>query len=170
MSEGYARAALRLSELPADDRSWLLERLSEPDRRNLAGLVERILDTDKAPPAPAPSAAQDPVGAELLVERASALRVAEALRGEPEWLVALLLARRDWPWARDLVDGFEPDRVSRLRALAHGVDASAGRRVFDAAVAALAHKLESIAPELARPNAFDALVARLAGTLLEGRR
>jgi hypothetical protein len=167
MTDGFARAAVRLAELAPEDRGWLLGQLSPAQRERLSSLVERVLARgESAPGEPAgePTSPRAPLGPEEVVARAGAAQVALALDGEPEWIVALLLARRTWNWSRDYLDRLDAREVERLRAATRRVDAAASPQVFEAAVAALARKLERVAPELVERTAFDSVVARLTGT------
>jgi len=68
---------------------------------------------------------------EAALARASAADVAEALRDEPDWLVALVLAKRRWPWDSDYLARLEPARLescARSRALSARCQATRVRR------------------------------------------
>jgi len=166
----YALAA-RLGEIAPADREWLLGQLSAQERQRVSDMMS-ALDPDPQAEAvttapgverAAPDSRVLDNSASQVVARASAWMVAQALGEEPDWIVGLLVARRPWPWARDYVDGMEPERVARLQVLARSVDQHAKAAVFDAAVEGLARTLERLAPELVGRNAFDETVARLMG-------
>ena len=155
MNSGYERAARRLSGLAEDDRDWLLARLPEVDRLRINELIERGESSAQVDP-PLESPSEDSaLTPELTVAAASAAEVAGALRDEPDWLVALILAKRRWPWDRDYLNEFEPARVERLRDIAGGVRETAKPRTCDEAVVALAMKLHRSTPAPEPRSAFD---------------
>ncbi len=155
MNSGYERAARRLSGLAEDDREWLLARLPEVDRLRIGELIEREESSAQVDPSrksPSEDSASTP---ESTVAAASAEEVARALRDEPDWLVALILAKRRWPWDRDYLNEFEPARVERLRDIARSVRETAKPRMCDEAVVALAMKLRRSTPAPEPRSAFD---------------
>jgi len=155
MNSGYERAARRLSGLAEDDRDWLLARLPEVDRLRINELIERGESSAQVDP-PLESSPEDSASApELTVAAASAAEVARALRDEPDWLVALILAKRRWPWDTDYLNDFEPARVETLRDIARGVRETAKPRTCDEAVVALAMKLHRSTPAPEPRSAFD---------------
>ncbi len=155
MTSGYERAARRLSGLAEDDRDWLLARLPDVDRLRISELIERgesSAQVDLPQESPSEDSASTP---EATVAAASAAEVAGALRDEPDWLAALILAKRRWPWDRDYLNEFEPARVERLRDIARSVREIAKPRMCDEAVAALAMKLRRSTPAPEPRSAFD---------------
>ena len=152
MTSAYERAAHRLSEFSEDDRDWILAQLPEADRLRITELMER---EDGQHPAQSRELAEPLQTGETKVARASAAMVATALLDEPDWLVALVLARRRWPWDRNYLGGIQPARLERLREIARIVRETAKPRACNEAVAALAAKLERLlaAPEVR--TAFD---------------
>ncbi|TMG74312.1 MAG: hypothetical protein E6H75_12170 [Betaproteobacteria bacterium] len=155
MNSGYEQAARRLSGLAEDDRDWLLARLPEVDRLRITELIERGESGPQVNP-PLESSSEDSASTpESTVAAASAAEVAGALRDEPDWLVALILAKRRWPWDRDYLNEFEPARVERLRDIARSVRDIAKPRMCDEAVAALAMKLHRSTPAPEPRSAFD---------------
>ena len=149
MNSGYEQAARRLSGLAEDDRDWLLARLPEVDRLRITELIERGESGPQVNPPRENSSDESAVAA------ASAAEVAGALGDEPDWLVALILAKRRWPWDRDYLNEFEPARVERLRDIARSVRDIAKPRMCDEAVAALAMKLRRSTPAPEPRSAFD---------------
>jgi len=128
MNSGYERAARRLSGIAEDDRDWLLARLPEADRLRINELIERD-ESGGQLNSPRESSSEGSASTpELTVAAASAAEVARALRDEPDWLVALILAKRRWPWDADYLNDFEPARVEKLRDIARGVRETAPGR------------------------------------------
>ena len=172
MNSGYERAARRLSGLAEDDRDWLLARLPEVDRLRINELIERGESSAQVDPPLESSPEDSTLTPELTVAAASAAEVAGALRDEPDWLVALILAKRRWPWDRDYLNEFEPARVERLRDIARGVRETAKPRMCDEAVVALAVKLRRSKPAPEPRSAFDevltGIMARHENTRDEG--
>jgi hypothetical protein len=152
MNPGYERAARRLSELSADDRDWILAQLPEADRLRISELIER---EDGERSSELRESAEPAQTRETTVERASAANVAKALRDEPDWLVALVLATRRWPWDSDYLCGIEPARLERLREIAGAARETAKPRACNEAVAALAAKLERLPATPEPRTAFD---------------
>jgi hypothetical protein len=172
MNSGYERAARRLSGLAEDDRDWLLARLPEVDRLGISELIERGDSGGQVNPPPESPLEDSASAPELTVAAASAAEVARALRDEPDWLVALILAKRRWPWDTDYLNEFEPARVERLRDIARGVRDTAKPRMCDEAVVALAVKLRRSTPAPEPRSAFDevltGIMARHENTRDEG--
>ena len=148
MSGGCERAARRLAALSPADREWILARLSSEDVGRLRQAI--------APAQPDPVSLDDPQGR---VASASAADVARALRDEPDWLVALVLAKRRWPWDRDFLAGLGPARLEKLRNMAEASAAAPRPGACDLAVAALAGQLEGLAPAPAPRTVFDEVLA-----------
>ncbi len=159
MNSGHERAAHRLSGLAEDDRDWLLARLPEVDRLRINELIERGDNGAQMDPPQESSSEGSASTPESTVAAASAAEVARALRDEPDWLVALLLAKRRWPWDRDYLNEFEPARLERLRDIARGVREIAKPRMCDEAVVALAMKLHRLTPAPEPRSAFDDVLA-----------
>jgi hypothetical protein len=45
--------------------------------------------------------------------------VKQLLGGQPNWVIALILATQQWPWTPELLGSLGPERTRALRALAH---------------------------------------------------
>lgn len=151
MSAGHERAARKLAEMAGEDREWVLAQLAEPDRKRIRELMSR--EPRREPVALAEGSAE---GA---VEHAGAGEVARALADEPDWFIALILARRRWPWDRELLKGLDPARVEALREITQSVREAARPRPGEEALAALAAKLRRIAPAPEPRSAFDDVLA-----------
>jgi hypothetical protein len=155
MNPGHERAARRLCGLSKDDRDWLLARLPDVDRLRINELIERGENGTRVDPPQESPSEDSALTPELTVAAASAAEVAQALRDEPDWLVALILAKRRWPWDRDYLNDLEPARLERLREVARGVRETAKPRPCDEAVAALAMKLHRLTPAPEPRSAFE---------------
>jgi hypothetical protein len=147
-----------LSGLTGEDREWVLLRLAETDRLRIGELLEQVgapvRQEDPGPEVPTVEPASSP---ETALANASAADVARVLQTEPDWLVALILAQRSWPWGEDYLSRFEPTRLERLREMVGTVRESAKPRACNEATAALAAKLQ--APIPGPRNAFENLLA-----------
>jgi hypothetical protein len=96
---GERRAALALASLVDADRAWLLERLPEPRRERIGALLgelremrvsfDRELLKQLAPAPKRESHALDGAGVEAVLA---------ALEREPDWVAALVVHARAWPW------------------------------------------------------------------------
>lgn len=120
---GERKAALALASLGDTDRAWMLERLAEPQRARVATLLDELremrvpFDRELVKQlAPQPEA---PHGLHAFDAQA----VLGALEDEPDWLVALVLRARAWPWRAGLLQRLPAERRSRIgRALPHGLE------------------------------------------------
>jgi len=149
----HERAARRLAALAGAERDWILARLARVDALRIGELMGRE-------PTPAAGRVQGaPADAESTPEsqvaRAAAADVLQALRDEPDWLIALVLAQRRWPWDREVLNGLEPPRLEALAALARRAREAAKPRAGEAALGALAAKLHELAPAPQARSAFD---------------
>jgi hypothetical protein len=111
MSEGLRLAALRLHGVGAADREWILDRLERRERRTLVRLLRdlkragigrdsfRAMGAEAAKPQPA-ARAEPAADVPAALAQADAETVARALRGEPEWVRATILAVHPWSWRR----------------------------------------------------------------------
>jgi hypothetical protein len=101
MSDGYRRAALMLSSLGNADRDWILGRLQAEEQTELRVLLEELRGLGLAPSASLVKElalsrpAAEPAPASVAVSAATAFAV---LAREPDWLIALVLRLRPWPW------------------------------------------------------------------------
>jgi hypothetical protein len=96
---GERRAAIALASLGDADRAWLLERLPEPRRQRISTLLGELREMrvsfdrellEQLSPAPKKEA--------HALDGASVETVLAALEGEPDWMAALLVHARGWPW------------------------------------------------------------------------
>ena len=118
-----ADALQRLAGLSKQDRDWIVRNLSAvaqqrlreqtaTERANLEGPAAR--NRQDAPSGAArPSAEEDSgMADERALEWLSGEQVAEALSGEPPWIMATLLALRTWTWEPQMLARIAP--VTRL--------------------------------------------------------
>lgn len=131
-------AALTLHGLAAEDRGWLLGRLSEAHRALLLPLLEelrslgipgdpQLVDEMESRPEPASPAPEWPQA--LAVAEVATL--ARVLAREPLALTRSLLAMKPWAWTPQLLAGLEE---TRRRALDDGPAAIAPPPLLQAAI------------------------------------
>lgn len=116
---GMRKAALMLSSLGEEDRAWLLARLNAEDRERLAPLVSEVRAMGIALDPQAVKGLVDPASRPAVpsrpIEAASAPSVFGALSKEPDWLIALLLRERAWPWREAFLQLLGTERRMRVR-------------------------------------------------------
>ena len=162
----YEHAARRLAALTSTERDWVLARLSSDDALRIREMMEPgpapAEAEPPAPPPPPPAPVEVEPTPERILEQAAADDVARLLLGEPDWFIALVLARRRWPWDRELLAALHPARVDELSVLAWRAGEGAKPRASEAAIGMLAARLREAAAPAAEPaSAFDELVARM---------
>jgi hypothetical protein len=159
----YQHAARRLADLTSEERDWVLAQLSSDDALRIRELLEPgppPVQAEPAPPPPPPVEAE--ATPERILEQAAAADVAKLLLGEADWLIALVLAKRRWPWDRELLAALHPARVDELSVLVWRAGESAKPRACEAAIGMLAARLREAATPAPEPvSAFDELVARM---------
>jgi hypothetical protein len=166
VSPAHEHAARRLAPLTRDERDWVLARLSSDDALRIRELMEPGPDPVQVePPAapPTPVAQEEAESTpERVLEQAAAADVAKLLLGEPDWLIALVLAKRRWPWDQELLAALHPARVDELSVLVWRAGEGAKPRACEAAIGMLAARLRELAaPAPQAVSAFDELVARM---------
>jgi hypothetical protein len=118
----HRQSALLLHGLAPADQRWILSRLEPDDARVLRAHLRELRDLGiPADPALVPSAAPAAPGADphaAVVTRASAAGLQLALGEEPAWVVAQVLALRDWPWRSAFLDGLPAERRAAVLAAA----------------------------------------------------
>lgn len=134
MSEGYKRAALSVHGLAEADRQWLLSRLpaaegealqhligelSSPRMRRLAGWRQVLAGGLRANK---PETKQSIKNAEGTIEAASAQEVRDLLEQEPDWVIAVILAHRTWPWTIGYLASIEQHRRLSIARYVKDVD------------------------------------------------
>lgn len=175
----FARIAARLRELNPVDRDWLLGQLAAEDCRRVsdalrehraggqAGSAEKMAGAaattlvQQGKSVQGSPAQEMPDESSQQLARASAAEMRKALAEQPDWAIALLVSRRNWPWTREIMRDLAPERLRALRALA-GELAQTKPRVYDAFVRAVATGM--VPTELSRVTAatqavFDVALA-----------
>lgn len=159
MSRDQDVAISRLAKLPAEDRQWLYGQLSADERARLAELLSRDAGARAANAAKTGESEFPP--AEERAARASGWQVTQALIDEPEWMLALVLSRRSWPWSADYLDGMDVARHQRVHALIPSVRKASREAAYRAAIKALADKIERVLPDTVERKSLEVGVARL---------
>lgn len=113
------RAALVIHGLPLPDQRAVLGRLDEAARTRITPLL-RELDELGLPPQPALAkaalASLEPMpGRKPSLATASAAQVTRVLSGEPEGLIARVVAADDWPWEQAFLKLQPRSRQRQLR-------------------------------------------------------
>lgn len=132
MSLSLRRAALTLYALSDVDRKWVLQRLTSEQREALTPLLDDLLHlgipTDPEIVQTVLRDAQDRPSADP-DDRVQALwhsdenRIVALLRPEPDEFVARLLALRDWPWTKTVLDRLGNSRARSIATLKEGLSA-----------------------------------------------
>jgi hypothetical protein len=144
MTDGYRKAALVLSSLAGADRDWILGRLQAEEQAELRGLLQELRSLGFAPGASLvkelvlsrPAAEPAPPG--VTVSAATAFAV---LAREPDWLIALLLRLRPWPWRESFLRLLGTEW--RMRVQESLPAAEARPKVVQALLAALERRLQA---------------------------
>ena len=122
MSNALRKAALTLAGLGARDRAWLLGRLQAPEREQIGGLLGELRDMRVPVDADlVRKLALEPAPTATGLAGADARAAMRALRDEPDWLVALVLRARAWPWSEEFLRLAGAERRQRIRGAMHDV-------------------------------------------------
>ena len=120
MRNALRKAALTLAGLGERDRAWLLGRLHAPEREQVAGLLTELRDMRVQVDAElVRRLALEPAPVERGLAGADATAALRALRDEPDWLVALVLRARAWPWSEEFLRRAGAERRQRIRSAMH---------------------------------------------------
>jgi hypothetical protein len=157
---GHRRAALALHRLHEQDRQWLLGRLPEAERGEvlamLAELERMSLRAETAAVEAVLAAEAEPYAAPVgddpwhALDRAEAGAVMQALREEPDRVIAIVCSLRKWRWLTELLDLLGEDRAASVARLMRAEPAPTPA-VWDAVVAAVTARV--VAGQ--RPNGFE---------------
>lgn len=175
MSGGYRKAARALLRLDAADRDWLLEQLAEDDRTRVRDVMVQIGagEADERTSVPTETAAAPAVEAKApprnegdleLLQRADVTEMQEILADEPDWVVAVVLGHRVWPWGAEFLHGLPPKRVDHLARVAEQVAVNLTPRAKAEILDACAARLHRAEPEPVAPSPFAAMLASLRRT------
>lgn len=174
MKDGYTQAALALQHLTAADQEWLLAQLPSDDRVLVAKLLADLYAADQvgdkgltadADAEMEPARLQQSVP-EVDADMAPLLQatpdeIERVLEGEPDWIVALLLAHADWSWGAAYLGQRSPELVARLSGMAPRLGASVKPRVVAEILRACAQRLRLARPAPISHGSFAAMLSTL---------
>jgi hypothetical protein len=150
VNQGYRKAALVLSGLAEADRAWMLDQIGAEERTRLSSLMLELsaLGISADDSLARELAAEAPAKNRVAVDAGTALGV---LAREPDWLIALVLRARPWPWREELLRLLGTQRrFSVQEAIPAGTDVKP--RVVEALVAAIERRLEEQAAFAGQPQ------------------
>ena len=173
----YTRIALRLRDIGAADREWLLSHLGAEDCKRVSAALQEYRAHNASRPkaaaqglheAPKTQAGgtppQAPVGSAPSpgdrLATATAADVRRLLAGQPDWAIALVLSAGPWPWSQELLGQVSPERIRALRALATELSDRVRPQFRDALIRAFAGKLAPAEIQTPVTLAFDAALQR----------
>jgi len=165
MRDGLWHAEARLAGLPPEDRQWLYGQLSAEERSRLFEILSSGSngESDGQETAEVRRTEFSPTSAEEYVAAASPWQIAQAMLDEPDWMAALILSRRSWPWGAEYLSGLDGDRAHRLRALAASIGESSREKTYMAAIKGLALKIERMASTANQHGDPEGEITRLMG-------
>jgi hypothetical protein len=152
--------APKLAQLSAEDRQWLYGQLSLEEQ---ARLISYLSGDDEIPTvnlAPQPAPRHVPT-AEEFVAGASAWQAAQALADEPEWMVAVLLSRRAWPWTDEYLNGMDGARRDKILGLGPLVKNASRDRTYARVIEALQAKMNRLKSQNEGAEVFEGGVVKL---------
>lgn len=161
MNRVYRKAALKLYGLTASDREWVLGRLTDAQGQYLRELLKELHDigipvncqwADDVSTKSDDSLGHKQISpvqqAELEIESADLTSLKRLLDYEPDRVVALVLAFREWSWRDAYLNSCESQRRDYLNIVLSKEMVQVSNMVSDALVLALARKLcEQVAEE-----------------------
>lgn len=168
-AEVYEKIALSLQGLDSQDQEWLLQQLDAADRERVETMLRDWRDTgitatpatDNVDASVATAAADDDA---TLVRDADPFVLELALRDEPTWVLAALLAQCSASVAlREYVSQLSPARVGEVRALVRPMRQSVKPRVREVVLHSVAEQIRRHASTRAEAVDFDAMLARVSG-------
>lgn len=166
--DAYTRIALRLREVGAADREWLLSRLDADDCHRVSVALQQyraknatapggVAPVSREAPRSQPDNATQPAAR---LAAASAADIRKLFAGQPDWAIALVLSAGPWPWAAELLGQWVPERIRALRALAGELSERVKPQLRDEVVRLLALKLAPVESPTPVTQAFDAALQR----------
>lgn len=156
---GLRQAALALHGLAPVDRDWMLSRLPAQRAGELRDLLDELQEIG-IPPDPElishaiaarPNAATQPSARASRAASLSAGQAHELLAGEPDGLVATVLAGGEWSWREGFLAQLPVDRARHVRALASSL--SVGPALRQAVLETFAARAELCSDEVPAPVA-----------------
>lgn len=140
------KAALALHALAADDRSWLIERLSGGQRDVVVPMLEELAELgipadrrliDEALRSAPSHGGKTPHQA---VDALTPVQAALVLRGEPTEFIACVLRLADWPWTPAFIETLDASSKRRLAYAMHEAPALGGQALRDWLMGELARR------------------------------
>jgi hypothetical protein len=164
----YTRIALRLRDIGAEDREWLLSQLGADDCQRVSAALQEYRARNVARPEAAANVSREAPKAQVenatppaaRLAAASAADVRKLLAGQPDWAIALVLSAGPWPWAQELLGQLSPERIRALRALATELSNRVKPQLRDALIRVIALKLAPAEMQTPVTQAFDAALDR----------
>ena len=176
--DAYTRIALRLRDVGAEDREWLLSQLGAEDCQRVSAALQEYRarnggSAEATGPKVSHEAPKGQVEPKAPVENgnpatqpaarlagASAADVRKVLAGQPDWAIALVLSAGPWPWGQEVLGQLSPERIRALRALASELSQRVKPQLRDAVIRVVALKMAP--PEIQTPvtQAFDTALQR----------
>jgi len=166
----------RLGDLTADDRAWILARLSPGARAALLDSGATGHPPQKTQPGqgtesarvrePARQFADARDKTHAALATADARHVAAALRDEPVWIIHAILSQ-PWPWRDDVIGSLQPMERAELDRLAQS-----GVRHADKLIKLVEGKLATVLGETvmdSKRTGFDGIMAALGARLARRR-
>jgi hypothetical protein len=148
----------QLAALSANDRHWIVERLSPGSRKALLGDAAPRLLTGRRSAANAALAA-----AMTKLDAATAGSIVAVVAGEPAWVVHALLQSSPWPWREAVMRQLPAARRDAVMGLnAAGVHFSA--KLIDDLLMEVAQLVEG-APRVETLSPFQAWIKRMGASL-----
>ena len=147
----------RLQQLNAQDRSWIMQQLSERERSQLLATLEEPAKAPEVRPAPVALDVKKHDGAKTL-SRVEPRAMAALLRHEPAWIAAIVIHAADDGWSREVLDALptlQRSEVERARTQSFGEELTQ---------AVVRHVLERCQGDVATVSAFDRLVERISAS------
>ena len=166
--DAYPRIALRLRDLGAEDRKWLLSRLGAEDCQRVSVALQEYRARNAAEPALTPvvprevpnTSVESAASPTARLAAASATDVNRLFAEQPDWAIALVLSAGPWPWTQEVLGQWAPERIQALRALAGELSERVKPQFREAVVRAIALDLAPDKTETPVTQAFDAALQR----------
>lgn len=154
------KAAMLLHSMTQPDRRWMLERVDAAQRLRLEELLEelRALEFPIDAVLVRESLGSDATGATAPAAPTTDLsdwstdEALEALRAEPDDLIALLLRAGDWSWAGELRARLGTERVRAIDASRYRLATEVSSVLFDAAVRVARSRIAALREHSAAPR------------------
>jgi hypothetical protein len=160
--KNHADVIALLGTLSDSDRTWIIGKLpAHAKSRLLAAGADRNSTVSAAPKTPSLKEVVEPTNRASFdaLARAQFAQIVQVLRGEPAWLIAVLLSAHEWTWQAELLTALSPAVRSDV---AH-VQRSAGAfsaHLVDTLMRLIAERVSG-GTLSHRPSRFESLVERV---------